>query len=119
MKEWLAQYVPEAIATSFVAVVGFFGRRELKRIDSAHATNSGEIGKLGARVGALERSTVTRADFDELRGSLTASITNVGTRMEQKLDQQTALRDKQTEDLRQDQRVVLQHLLAMKGGASD
>lgn len=112
----LLQYIPEGIATAFVAVVGFFGRRELKRIDGAHASNSDEIGKLDTRVGALERFSVTRQDFDELRGSLTASIVNVGVRLENRIDAQTALRDEQTAQLREDQRVVLQHLLAMKAG---
>ncbi len=53
---------------TLLGLSGWFARRSLKRIDDDLTDNKEALE-------ALKRDRITRSDFDELRGSMTASIT--------------------------------------------
>lgn len=75
MKDWLANHVPESVVAFILAIVGWFAQRAIAKVD-AHE----------ARIASLERVTVTKDDFDELRESVVAQIANNQTRTEDRLE---------------------------------
>lgn len=84
-----------------MGLLGWIGRRELKRAEVTQQDHA-------SRLGVLERDRVSRDDFDELRSSLTASITVGVERLENSVEKRhQENRDDMTE-LRADVRTLLQ-----------
>lgn len=67
-------HLPEAIGAASAAVGAWFAARGAR------------LRALARRVTRLEKERVTRDDFDELRSSLTASISHNQQRTEERLD---------------------------------
>jgi hypothetical protein len=77
MKDWLVDHLPESLIAAMLSVIGWWVQRKLARNDAFEA-----------RIAALERKTVTKDDFDELRESMNATFVNGGMqRLERRADQ--------------------------------
>lgn len=103
MNDLLTDWKNAAIALlgALVGLLGWIGRRELKRAEMTQQDHA-------SRIGVLEKDRVTRDDFDELRSSLTASITGGYERLENSVEKRhQENRDDMTE-LRADVRTLLQ-----------
>lgn len=66
--KWLADHIPEGAIIGMLAIIRWLGMREIKRIDDELDSNTKDIAD-------LKKDKITTRDFDELRGSMTASIT--------------------------------------------
>lgn len=83
--QWLSEHLPESAAAALTAAATFFTKR-IWSVGPRIAKLDAHLTKLDVRVAKLEGIAITREDFDELRMLLTASITNVGTRLEKRTD---------------------------------
>lgn len=75
-KNWLLQHLPESITTLIAGFIAWLARRAIAKVDAQED-----------RIAALERSTVTKDDFDELRESMNATFTNGIERVERRTDE--------------------------------
>lgn len=76
MKEWLENHLPESLLAAFFAIVGWWVQRKIARADA-----------LEARIAALERDKVTKADIDDLRESVDRTIERSFARIESRTDE--------------------------------
>jgi hypothetical protein len=76
VRGWFESHVPESLMAAFFAAVGWWVQRKIARADA-----------LEDRIQALERDKVTKADVEELRESMVASITNSFARVESRTDE--------------------------------
>lgn len=79
MEQWLRDHWPEGLVLAVLGLLRWLGVREVNRVDKAIEDHE-------ERLGVLEKDHITREDFDELRSSLTATITNTAERAENRLD---------------------------------
>jgi hypothetical protein len=76
MKDWLFDHLPESFVGLIVTVMGWLAQRAIAKVDAQEE-----------RIAALERKTVTKDDFDELRESMNATFLNGMQRLELRQDQ--------------------------------
>lgn len=76
MKDWFFDHVPESFIAAMLSVVGWWVQRKIARADA-----------LEARIVALERDKVTKDNIEELRESMTSSITHAFARVETRTDE--------------------------------
>jgi hypothetical protein len=71
MKDWLLDHIPGSIAAFLATLVGWLAQRAIAKVDAQED-----------RIAALERKTVTKDDFDELRESMNATFVGGMQRLE-------------------------------------
>ena len=76
MKEWFLEHITEWFFAAFGGIVLWLANRSIKKVDA-----------LEERCAALERKTVTKDDFDELRESMNSTFVNGMQRLEMRQDQ--------------------------------
>lgn len=76
MKDWILDHLPEAFVTSLLTALGWWVQRKIARSEA-----------LEARITALERDKVTKADIEDLRESMNHTITLGNTRIESRTDE--------------------------------
>jgi hypothetical protein len=76
VNDWLLDHLPEWIAGALVGIAAWFAQRAISKVDAQEE-----------RIAALERKTVTKDDFDELRESMTSTFVNGMQRLEMRQDQ--------------------------------
>lgn len=76
MTDWIAAHLPESLVTAFASLVGWLAHRAIKKVDEQEA-----------RLAALERDSVTKADLEDLRESHSQAITHACARIETRTDQ--------------------------------
>lgn len=76
MKDWILDHLPESIVAAFVGLVGWLAQRAIRKVDAQEA-----------RIALLERDSVTKETIDELRESMTSSITHAFARVETRTDE--------------------------------
>lgn len=78
LKEIITQHWPEGLVATMTGLLTFFSRRELKRNDDRHLAHE-------QRLKQLEGEVITKNDFDELRSSMTASMTNLADGIDRRM----------------------------------
>lgn len=79
MSSWFWNHLPEGVILGLLAIARYLGLRAINRIDNI-------ADKHEERLRNLETNHITHDDFDELRSSMTASMTNMSNRLERSLD---------------------------------
>lgn len=76
MKEWFLDHIAEWFFAAFGGLSLWLVNRSVKKVD-----------RLDERLTLVERKTVTKDDFDELRESMNATFVNGMQRLEARQDQ--------------------------------
>ncbi len=79
MEQWLRDHWPEGVVVATLALLRWLGVREVNRVDA-------QIENHEQRLSDLETDRVTQANVEELRASLTATITSSSERIEKRVD---------------------------------
>lgn len=89
-KEWVIANLPEGLIVFMAALLGWLGKRVVKRLDTDIEDVQGTCAKHAERFVQLEAQRVTTDDIAELRSSMNATVTNAFEMLDRNIERRHA-----------------------------